>query len=159
MSPTKRALWFYANWTGIALAFGFLIYLLFSSQYSFKRLPLVVGIILLYGFAYCSLMDLFVLRHSVTSPRFGTDFKFTKRVRNLSTLNGILLTTLLNLFFFYISGAIDLLTTFLQTRWPSIQPRISYYFSTLIGWIVAGVLGNAGYDLLKRLGRGVKGRP
>jgi hypothetical protein len=157
ISPIKRALLLYANWSSITLAFSLLIYLLFSNQYSFKRMPFIVGILLLYGFTYCTFMDLSVLQRWVSSPRFGTDPKFTRRVRYLSAFNGILMTTLLYVFLFYISGSIDLLTAFFQAHWPSIQPKVSYYVSTLIGWIVAGILGNAGYDLLKKFGRRMKG--
>jgi len=150
-SPLKRALWTYANWSSITLSFSLFVYLLLSNSYSFKRLPPVVAHIVVYGLLYSSIMDIFVLRPFVGSDRFKTDPKFARLVRFLVAFGGVLVTTLLNVTLFYISGAIELLTAFLQTHWPSIEPKLSYYLSTLIGWIVSGILGNAAYDLLKRL--------
>jgi len=50
----------------------------------------------------------------------------------------------------YRFGIIDTVNKFVLWAIPKIEPKISNIISTILGWIVSGVIGNFAYDLLKR---------
>lgn len=50
----------------------------------------------------------------------------------------------------YGAGAIDAATTLLARSLAFLSDRASYVISTVLGWIISGVIGNFAYDLLKR---------
>lgn len=117
-----------------------------------SRVPLSIKTIIGIGFMACvTARTLTILRLIVNRKKIVTNPKYILSARLTFFLCNIISATLFIMVCLYYFGVVDFVAYVLHTQWPKLSEKVSYYISTAIGWIISGIIGNAAYDLLKRI--------
>jgi len=94
----------------------------------------------------------FLVYRLKTKSRSQSDRHFAWKLRRVEILIDWVGATIYIVIIFYGLGLIDKIAYYFSSTFPGFGKQLSYAVSTVLGWVVSGVIGNAAYDFLKKIG-------
>lgn len=128
--------------------------------YTFKYIyELPFYIVSLYIFAFilsASILHLIVNKFEQTMPRMKTDLIYARKFALILITYSLIPTALFCMPLIYSSGIVYTLAVYLNSRMLALGVKFYNLFLSFLSLLISGIVGNAAYDLLKRIIRGFR---
>jgi uncharacterized membrane protein len=118
------------------------------------ELPLpIVTLYLMVFILSLSILNSMVNKLQQSMPRMKTDTRYARKSALILMSYSLLPFGLLCMPLIYSSGIVNTLAIYLHSRIPALGEKFYNLFLSFLTMLISGIIGNAAYDLLKRIGR------